>query len=417
MRIPAQMSYRQQVASSGWELSDALEAVEAASPVEAVDAVTGRLAARLGAERVHFLIADLAGRALVRLGNGEAPVGARRLGDESAEVLPLADTVLDQVVAEQRAVAVPVDGGWHVLAPVTQRGEVLGLLEVLLDREPDQAAVEAAQRAAHVLAFVVIANRRHTDLFEWGQRTTPFELSAEIQRRLLPAAFTCEAGAFTVAGWLEPAATIGGDTFDYSLGRDVLHLSVTDAMGHGVSSALTATLCVGSLRNSRRAGASLEEQAERADAAIREYAKDSFATGLIGRVNLRTGVLGMVNAGHVLPILVRGDAISRLDLPADLPFGLNAEHAYRRTDLQLEAGDRLVIVTDGMLDPRAAALPLTSLLDQMRELHPREATRHLADALLDAAGSKLPDDATILMVDWRGGHGRQRDSHAGADRR
>ena len=34
-------------------------------------------------------------------------------------------------------------------------------------------------------------------------------------------------------GWLEPAATIGGDTFDYSLARDVLHLSITDAMGHG----------------------------------------------------------------------------------------------------------------------------------------------------------------------------------------
>ena len=107
-------------------------------------------------------------------------------------------------------------------------------------------------RIGHVLAFVVIANRRHTDLFEWGQRSTPFTLPAEIQRRLLPAAFTCEAGAFTLSAWLEPAATIGGDTFDYSLARDVLHLSLTDAMGHGVASALTATLCVGSLRNTRR---------------------------------------------------------------------------------------------------------------------------------------------------------------------
>ena len=61
---------------------------------------------------------------------------------------------------------------------------------------------------AHLLAFVVIANRRHTDLFEWGQRTTPFSLSAEIQRRLLPGAFTCEASAFTLSGWLEPAAMI-----------------------------------------------------------------------------------------------------------------------------------------------------------------------------------------------------------------
>ena len=114
---------------------------------------------------------------------------------------------------------------------------------------------------AHVLAFVVIANRRHTDLFEWGQRSREFSLSAEIQQRLLPAARTCEAAAFTLAGWLEPAATIGGDTFDYSLARDLLHLSLTDAMGHGVAAALTASMCLGSLRGTRRRGLSLLDQA------------------------------------------------------------------------------------------------------------------------------------------------------------
>jgi len=90
----------------------------------------------------------------------------------------------------------------------------------------------------HALAYVVIANRRHTDLFEWGQRTTPFSLAAEIQRRLLPTSYTCEAGQFTLAGWLEPASTVGGDTFDYNLDREMLHLSITDAVGHEVEAAL-----------------------------------------------------------------------------------------------------------------------------------------------------------------------------------
>lgn len=403
----------------GWELSEALEAVEAASPVDAVDAVTGRLGGTLGTDRVAFLIADLAGRALVRLGHGVGSAAdARLFGAESAEVLPLTDSVIGQVVCEQRPLTLAVQDGWRVLAPVTQRGEVVGLLEVFLGCEPDEDAVQLVERAAHLLAFVVIANRRHTDLFEWGQRTTPFELSAEIQRRLLPGAFTCEAGAFTVAAWLEPAASIGGDTFDYSLERDLLHLSVTDAMGHGVSSALLATLCVGSLRNSRRVGASLVEQAVAADAAMQANAKGSFATGLLGRVDLRTGVLGLVNAGHVLPILVRGSAITRVQLPVDLPFGLNGlngDRGYRRTDLQFEPGDRFVIVTDGMLERQAAALPLTELLDHTRALHPREATRQLADGVLHVAGPQLADDATILMLDWHGHHGRERHSRSGAD--
>ena len=58
-----------------------------------------------------------------------------------------------------------------------------------------------------------------------GRRTpAPFSLAAEIQRRLLPGSYTCETDRFTVAGWLEPANAVGGDTFDYSLNRDTLHL-------------------------------------------------------------------------------------------------------------------------------------------------------------------------------------------------
>lgn len=402
----------------GWELSDALEAVEAASPVDAVGAVTARLSAALRTDHVSFLIADMAGRALVRMGNGVGrSADARVLGAESAETLPLTDSVVGQVIAEQQPMTVAVPNGYRMLAPVTQRGEVVGLLEVLLAHEPDADAVQLVRRAAHLLAFVVIANRRHTDLFEWGQRTTQFELSAEIQRRLLPGAFTCEAGSFTLSAWLEPAASVGGDTYDYSLERDLLHLSVTDAMGHGVSSALLATLCVGSLRNDRRAGASVIDQAVAADATLRKYAKESFVTGLIGRVDLNRGVLELVNAGHEPPFLMRGSRISRLDLPVDLPFGLNGDRGYRSTEIPLEPGDRLLIVTDGMLERQAADLPLTDLLARTRELHPREATRRLADGVLDLAGTELADDATILIFDWHGHHGRDRDSRAGADRR
>ena len=104
-------------------------------------------------------------------------------------------------------------------------------------------------------------------------------------------------------------------------------------MGHGVTSALTATLCVGSLRNSRRAGLSLEEQAAAADAAMHAYGENSFVTGLLGRVDLRTGVLGLVNAGHVPPFLIRGGAITRL-----APVGQPAVRAERRPALPAHRG-------------------------------------------------------------------------------
>jgi serine phosphatase RsbU (regulator of sigma subunit) len=236
---------------------------------------------------------------------------------------------------------------------------------------------------------------------------------------LLPAAFTCEAGAFTLSAWLEPAAAVGGDTFDYCLGRDVLHLSMTDAMGHGVASALTATLCVGSLRNARRQGRSLLGQAAAANAALFEHAtavgSEAFVTGMLGRVDLVAGTISLVNAGHVAPYLCRAGTTAAVRLPVDVPLGLFADSDYRATDLTLEPGDRLVLVTDGMLERGAATVDLINEIGRTRDLHPRESTRRLTDLVLIAVGGALADDATLLILDWHGGHGADRDTTLGAE--
>jgi serine phosphatase RsbU (regulator of sigma subunit) len=397
-----------------------LSAAEDAAPVQAVGAVTRVLAVALRARRISLLIADLSGRALVRLTHDEfgTEPGGRRDGAEVATVMPFDGGPQEEALRTQQVQVQQSEDGCTVLAPVTERGEIIGLLEIDLDSLPATRVLDEIARTAHALAFVVIANRRHTDLFEWGQRTTAFTLSAEIQRRLLPAAFTCEGGAFTLSGWLEPAASIGGDTFDYSVARDTLHFSVTDAMGHGVASALTATLGVASLRNTRRAGQDLTEQADAANAAVAQHApgRGAFVTAVLGRVDMRTGVCALINAGHVPPLLVRdGDARS-LELPRNFPLGAFPESAYRPGSITLQPGDRLVIVTDGMRERKAAALDLPARLRSTAGLHPREAARELADAVLAVAGPTLADDATLLIVDWHGHHGLPRRSDAGADR-
>jgi serine phosphatase RsbU (regulator of sigma subunit) len=403
-------------AALGAALSRVLDAAEDVSPLEAVEAVTRALGGALDADSVSFLIADLSGRALVRL---PATAEAGEAEEVEPVMLPFDGGPAEQALRTQTVQVGRTADGWTVLAPVTERGEALGLLEMSLPDEPGADVLAEIARTAHLLGFVVIANRRHTDLFEWGQRSTPFTLPAEIQRRLLPAAFTCEGGAFTLSAWLEPADDIGGDTFDYSLGRDVLHLSVTDAMGHGVASALTATLCVGSLRNTRRHGGSLLDQAVAANTALVEHAADAadegFVTGLLGRVDLRTGVVALVNAGHVGPYLARGGNVARVELPAALPLGLFPDSEYDSTDLPLEPGDRLVLVTDGMLERNAAAIDLVEAIGETMSLHPRETTRRLADRILDATGRQLADDATLLVLDWHGHHGRDRSTDAGAE--
>ena len=80
----------------------------------------------------------------------------------------------------------------------------------------------------------------------------------------------------------------------------------------------------------------------------------------------------------------------------------------------LAPGDRLVFVTDGMLERDAAQLDVAATLRQTRDLHPREVVHALGAAILQATGSDLRDDATVVVLDWYGGPLRRRESTRGA---
>ncbi|GAA4744702.1 PP2C family protein-serine/threonine phosphatase [Modestobacter marinus] len=405
--------------TSYFDLRALLERVEAAAPIDAVTAVADELATLSGATEVSFLIADFSGHALVRLGTAtRAPDGARVQGVEHAETLRLEGTVHEEVLRTQQAVVQRSDDGTCVIVPVTDRGDALGVLELVLPEPPDEQQLADIAAAGHALAYVIIANRRHTDLFEWGQRTTPFSLAAEIQRRLLPSAFTCEAGQFTLAGWLEPAATVGGDTFDYALDRDSLQVSITDAVGHEVGAALLATLLVGSLRNERRRGLGLDDQTRNANDAVATHsAAGEFVTGQVMRVDLHTLEAQIVNAGHPFPLRLRDGRVEEVELAIDLPFGVEAGTGYRLQRFPLEPGDRVVFVTDGMQERNAASLDVAAALAATASMHPREVVHELGQAVLRATGGVLRDDASVVCLDWYGGPPRERDSRTGASPR
>jgi serine phosphatase RsbU (regulator of sigma subunit) len=400
-------------------LNALLAAVEAAPPVAAVDVLAAELAEAIGAREVNFLIADFSGRSLIRLGHAGGKGLLRSHGKETAERVPLAGTPQGRALAAQAVEVIAEDGGAgaRLFAPVTSRGEAVGVLELGLEEFPVEQTVADVALAAHFLAYVVIANRRYTDLFEWGQRSVPLSLAAEIQHRLLPGAFTCEAGQFTLAAWLQPAGEIGGDTFDFSLERDTLHVSMTDAMGHTMDAALLATVLVGALRNARRRGVELAEQARLANAALAEQASEGqFVTGLLVRIDLTSATAGIVNAGHPPPLRLRSGQVEDVPLEADRPFGLQPGRGFRVQALPLEVGDRLIFVTDGMLERDAAHMNIAAILTASRNMHAREAVQHLTQAVLQASGGQLRDDATALCLDWHGGPPRNRDATSGANR-
>ncbi len=384
------------------DLRALLDAAEAAPPAAGVDALAEELARHVGAHEVSLLVVDLTGQALLRL---ERTAERGRPGPlrPALERIELAGSAAGDAIRLQRVQLVSEGGDVRAYAPVSERGEALGVLTLLLPSTPDEAVMTYLAAAARALAYVVIADRRYTDLYELGQRGIPLTLEAEIQRRLLPASYSCQGPQFALAGWQVPADSAGGDTFDYVVGEHLLSLGITDAMGHGVPAAQLATLAVGSLRNSRRAGFDLAEQARKASAALARYAADDqFVTALLAQVDLATGSTRLVNAGHVRPLLVRDGLVVQIELDSGLVLGVLPDVDYQVQHLQLQAGDRLVLLTDGMFERRAADAEVLDLLVELGAVHPREVAQILTHAVLDVTDGAVRDDATVLVLDWYG---------------
>lgn len=309
----------------------------------------------------------------------------------------------------QRAVLVPQeDGRVAAHVPLSSRGERLGVLSLTTATTPDDVLLGQLVELGTVLAHVVPRIALYSDQVERTRRVVPLTLPAEIQWSELPIrAYSCD--RFDVAGQLCPAYEVGGDLFDYSLQGEHLQVSALDAMGHGLGASLLGSLAINALRNNRRAGLSLVDQVRGADRVLYgEHGGDKFVCGAFLRLDTATGEVDAVNAGHPVGALVRAGRVSLLDIPAQLPMGLFERTAYEQHRLQLEPGDRLVLVSDGVLE---AAPPggeeygeerlAADLLSLQRETAD-ETVRRLVGRLRGYEGTDLRDDITVIVLDWRG---------------
>jgi serine phosphatase RsbU (regulator of sigma subunit) len=313
------------------------------------------------------------------------------------------------VVFRDQQTRVRQDGDvWWVDVPMSLRGDRLGVLAVALPAEPTAELVAALTDAGGVLAQVVPRVSWYSDEVERARRVIPLSLPAEIQWSQLPLrAFS--APGFDLAGQLCPAYDVGGDSFDYTLDGPVLQVAALDAMGHGLGASLLGALAVSALRNNRRAGLPLVDQVRGADRVLYgQHGGDRFVCGAFLRLDTGTGVTEVINAGHPMGALVRDGKAVMLDVPSQLPMGLFEETIYEQQTVQLEPGDRVVLVSDGVVEARPDGGDefgddrLCASLESLATLPAGEAVRLLIRELRAWEGEDLRDDITVLVLDWRG---------------
>jgi serine phosphatase RsbU (regulator of sigma subunit) len=302
------------------------------------------------------------------------------------------------------------DDGWHVWVPVRERANTLGVLALTLPEWNDEIEIFATE-LGYAAAYLLMSSAHYTDLPHLLRRRKDMDLAAEMQWSLLPPLTFASSGT-QLSGLLEPAYEVGGDCFDYALNGDVLQLAVFDAMGHGLTSAVLASLLMGAYRHGRRADEDLSQLAESVDEATRAFpGHDSFATGLLARLDTVSGVLTWMTCGHPHPIIVRrGTALPLDDVRPGLPLGLGALGSVVGdiVEVALEPGDGVLFYTDGVVEarsPQGDHFGEDRLRDLLEREHraggsPQEVIRRLVRSTLEHSSVRLRDDATLVYLRW-----------------
>ena len=297
--------------------------------------------------------------------------------------------------------------GPAVHLPVTTRGERVGVMRVSPEPEDAGDLAELAEIAT-MLAHEMQAARASTDRYTVAARSRRLTLAAEMQWELLPGRSRIRP-SFSLAGQLEPAYAVRGDTFDWAEADGCLYLTVLNGMGEGMTAALLSSLATYALRNARRAGLGLADQAALADQAV--YAQHRGAqhvSALMLELELRTGVLRVVDAGSPRMLLLRDGEVFDEELTAQFPLGMFESSDYRTQDLALSPGDRVMIVSDGVFDAPGRTGPygeaaLRRFVRQAGSRAPLQAVRSLiGDLQTYLAGTDLDDDAVAVCLDWTG---------------
>ncbi|GGW57437.1 serine/threonine-protein phosphatase [Streptomyces galilaeus] len=385
-------------------------ALRTAAPHELVDAVRRILVERYAAVGVELLMADYGLTVL-------QPVS----GPRGREPLSVYDSAAGRAFGAQEPYVEPAGGG-RVRAhlPVTVRGDRLGVLSVTLpeDGERDEGTdtngevsgvLGELSEIAQVLGHEVVVAERATDLYLRARRRDRLTLAAEMQWQLLPARSGTGPG-YALGAQLEPAYAVHGDNFDWSATADHLTLYVSNGMGEGTEAALLTNLAVNALRNARRAGLPIADQAALADQAVHaHYGGRSYLSVLMLDVELATGRAQVVDAGSPRLLRLRAGTVERIGFEAQLPLGMFEETDYAAQPFRVEPGDRLVFVSDGV---HAVASPageaygdaaLARAISSTRLLPAAEVPRAVLRELTGHRGGAVPqDDALVVCLDWHG---------------
>jgi sigma-B regulation protein RsbU (phosphoserine phosphatase) len=257
-------------------------------------------------------------------------------------------------------------------------------------------------RAIATEAAQLIENARLVQAEEAGRRyQQELSIAAQIQQRLLAVTLP-EVPFARVLGRNMSCKEIGGDFFEAVNTPEGLAVVLADVSGKGVSAALLASILQGMVYSQLISGMPLTEIVAAVNRFFTyKHIGEKYATMIITRLR-DDGDLEYVNCGHIPPVWICGNEVLRPS-HGNLPVGLLADATYSSDRCQMKAGDRLILVTDGVTEAENAR---GDMFDSERLERVAGKSRSMEDIFSAVAdfcgGTPLNDDCTVVELAYTG---------------
>ena len=265
---------------------------------------------------------------------------------------------------------------------------------------PVRPLTDLARQAS---AAITLADR-YTDTFARAQRRRQPRAAAEIQQSLLPPRIARVTGG-EVAGNVLPSYEVAGDWFDVVENADGVWITLADGLGGSTRAAAASAVALGALRASRRSGGLPAEALVTMHQTLRELpGRRAEMTAVVAHWDPANGDLDVANCGHVAPLVLReGAGAEQIGASAGRGLGGRASPKPTEDSTRLRAGDRLVLVSDGVVNCGAGQAGLgvagvTEAASFAEATSAAETVRQLHAVVLSATGGDLSDDATAVCL-------------------
>ena len=299
-------------------------------------------------------------------------------------------------------------------APISDAAGCLGMVAIYSRAHVRRFGEEDLELLVS-LASVAALRIRNVELAEEAasRRVQDRELALahDIQMAMLPRRMP-DRPDVEMAAALIPARAVGGDLYDFLVIDDTLGFVIADAAGKGVSAALFMAVTRTLFRAVSHDVATVGSVAGRMNAELaRDNERQFFVTALVGRVDLRSGMLSYANAGHLPPLRMSAAGIEALAAAqGGIALGILEDASYAEGRVQLASGDVLLLFTDGVTEAVNGTGDLFSdarlscALGEGAGRPVHEIVDHIVGAVnAFAAGAPQEDDITVLALRYTGG--------------